>query len=239
MVTSWKTSNIDIFCCPEESSFYSSCIEQLVLKQSQESTVILEFGSGDAVPVIDALKRTTFLGRVYGFELDEIAAKTAQKNIYKSRLNQTYTVESQSFFDATRPQADYLISNPPYLPALDNNISNPFLHGGLDGSQITRDLLSLRYPNVMLLLASYSNPESVIAYALDQGYKVENFWVTPLPFGQYSSEPKVRRYIHQMRVNKLAFYSQNIYLLAGVLFKKQSIASIDLSNELLQMMTAL
>jgi len=36
----------------------------------------------------------------------------------------------------------------------------------------------------------------------------------------------------------MAFYSENIYLLAGVLFKKQEKSQRDLSIELIQLMTA-
>jgi hypothetical protein len=37
----------------------------------------------------------------------------------------------------------------------------------------------------------------------------------------------------------MAFYSENIYFLAGVLFKKQQKSTVDLSTELVQVMTAL
>jgi hypothetical protein len=42
-----------------------------------------------------------------------------------------------------------------------------------------------------------------------------------------------------MRENSQAFYVGNIYLLAGVLFQKQQIATTDLSNELVQVLTSL
>jgi len=54
-------------------------------------------------------------------------------------------------------------------PAIDDNIYQPLLHGGTDGSTIARRLLSLNYENVLLML--YSNPElSLIA----QDYYVAN-----------------------------------------------------------------
>jgi len=37
----------------------------------------------------------------------------------------------------------------------------------------------------------------------------------------------------------MAFYSENIYLLSGVVFKKQSGMKVDLSAELIQIMTSL
>lgn len=43
----------------------------------------------------------------------------------------------------------------------------------------------------MLLVSSYSHPASVLAHAAACGYRVVDFLVTPLPFGTYSSQPKV------------------------------------------------
>ncbi len=237
---SLQTSKPSVFCCPEESNFYSACIENFVFKQSLDSTAtILEFGSGHGFPVIDALKRTAFPGKVYGFETDEVAAKTAQKNIWESYLTQQYIIEPRSFFSAPRPKGEYLISNPPYIPALDDNIYNPLLYGGVDGSQITKDLFSLHYPQVMVMVSSYSNPVGIIDYALNQGYWVENFLATPLSFGEYSSELKVKRHIYKMKAEKLAFCSENIYLLAGALFKKKDIATANLAKGLQEVLTSL
>lgn len=56
-----------------------------------------------------------------------------------------------------------------------------------------QDLLSLGYGSALLLLSSYSNPRSVLRHARAQGYRVADFLLTPLPFGTYSSEPKVGR----------------------------------------------
>ena len=74
--------------------------------------------------------------------------------------------------------------------------------------------------------------------SLEQGYYISKFLVSPLEFGYYSSEQKVRNTIAQMREKNMAFYLQNIYLLAGVLFQKQRQAPYDLSNELFQSMTS-
>jgi hypothetical protein len=50
---------------------------------------------------------------------------------------------------------------------------------------------------------------------------------------------KVKNAIEQLRRNGQAFYSQNIYFLAGVLFKKEDDYNLDISTELLKVMTAL
>ncbi|NJM23965.1 MAG: SAM-dependent methyltransferase [Richelia sp. RM2_1_2] len=228
----------DVFYCPEESEFYSQCIKELVLKQCNKSEIIVEFGSGDGSPVINSLLETKFLGKIYGFELNDSAYEVAKSNLRKYQLDSKYIVKNQSFFSSLIPNAQYLISNPPYLPAIDNKIYQPLLHGGIDGSEIARQLLSLNYQNVLLMVSSYSNPQRLIEYAISNGYSTGNFMISPLNFGYYSSEPKVKSAIFQMQKKGLAFYSENIYLLAGVLFTRNQM-TVDLSSELIQIMTSL
>jgi hypothetical protein len=89
------------------------------------------------------------------------------------------------------------------------------------------------------MISAYSNPVETIDYAIAQGYQVVDFMISPLRFGYYSCEPKVRDSITNLRQKHKAFYSQNIYFLAGVLFKKSDSSNVDLSAELLKVMTAL
>lgn len=228
----------DVFYCPEESNFYSYCLKSLVLNQCDRSEVIVEFGSGDGSPVISSLINTRFNGIIHGYELNDLACKIAQSNIDEYELNDKYIIHNDSFFESSLPKAEYLISNPPYLPAVDNNIYQPLLHGGTDGATIARKLLSLGYENVLIMLSSYSNPEGLINYAIAKGYSIANFMISPLKFGYYSSEPKVKNTILELRKNQMAFYSKNIYLLAGVLFTQHESVG-DLSTELIQLMTSL
>ncbi|MFP4409897.1 methyltransferase [Coleofasciculus sp.] len=239
-----NSSNLkDIFFCPEESNFYSLCLENLVLNHCNNSEVIIEFGSGDGTPVINSLLKTElkteFHGLIYGFEINKLAWKSAQSKIQEHQLSTKYIIQNESLFDVSKPDANYLISNPPYLPAADDKIYHPLLYGGNDGSTIAKRLLSLGYKNILLLVCSYSNPKALINYAITQGYNISNFIISPLKFGYYSSEPKVKNTIVELQKESKAFYSKNIYLIAGVLFCKQDEHTIDLSTELLQVITSL
>ncbi len=238
MLTSPKPLK-DVFFCPEESNFYSYCLQSLVLNNCLSSETIIEFGSGDGSPVINSLIQTKFDGVVHGFEVNSLSCELANEKINVSSLSDKYIVHNLSLFDTALPQGDYLISNPPYLPAIDNKIYQPFLHGGTDGITVTRQLLSLGYENVLAMIASYSNPVGAIDYALTKGYHIANFIISPLKFGYYSSEPKVKNRIEELKKDQMAFYSENIYLLAGVLFTKQSGCQENLSTELAQLMTCL
>lgn len=233
----------EVFSCPEESHFYSHCLERLVFQDCAESDFVVEFGCGDGSPVINALGRSSFKSVIYGYELNPAAYEVARSRVQQCKLDDRYKIQNQSFFDSQRPKARYLIANPPYLPAIDNQISMPLLHGGTDGATITNRLLTLDYPSVMTLVSSYSNPVGTITHAVEQGYCVADFMVTPLPFGYYSSEPKVKGQIEELRRHWKAFYSSSIYFLAGVLFQKKSLTetdlTADLTAELIRVMTAL
>lgn len=232
-------SENEVFFCPEESYFYSHCLEKFVLSACLDSELVVEFGCGDGSPVIHSLVRDAFAGAIHGYELNPSACQVAKSRIEKYKLKDKYVIHNESFFDAERPDAEYLIANPPYLPSPDDDIQMPLLRGGCDGSEITRELLALDYPTVLLMVSSYSNPIDTINDAILNGYYVADFMISPLQFGYYSSEPKVRDTIHQLKNDRRAFYSENIYFLSGVLFRKQHRTAVDVSTELLKVMTAL
>jgi methylase of polypeptide subunit release factors len=227
----------EIFFCPDESHFYSQCLERMVFNVCQDGTSIVEFGAGDGSPVINSLLKSQFNGLVRGYELNDIACKVAMDAIEFHRLNHRYVVHNSNFFDSA--PADYLIANPPYIPAIDADIYMPALHGGSDGAGITKKLLEMNFPHAMLLISAYSDPAGIIEYAIDLGYQVEDFIASPMSFGYYSSEPKVKQRITELHQHRKAFYSQKIYMLSGVLFKKHHNQKTDLSSELIKIMTAL
>lgn len=53
-------------------------------------------------------------------------------------------------------------------------------------------LMSLGLEKAMLLISSYSNPVETLEHARREGYILRDFLLTSMPFGTYSSEPKVR-----------------------------------------------
>ncbi len=229
-----------VFFCPEESQFYAQCIEKMVLMDCTSDQTIIEFGAGDGSPVISSLLKYPFEGLIQGYELNANACQLAQSRAQQYRLTNQYQVYNQCFFEGFRQAAaTYLIANPPYIPAADNQICMPALHGGVDGATITMRLLSLGCPNALLMISAYSNPVETIEHAIAEGYQVVDFMISPLQFGYYSSEPKVKQQIQQLQKAGKAFYSPKIYFLAGVKFKQRSPYNVDLSNELIKAMTAL
>jgi methylase of polypeptide subunit release factors len=229
-----------VFFCPEESQFYAQCIEKMALMDCSNDQIIIEFGAGDGSPVISSLLKYPFEGLIKGYELNMNACKLARSRIQQYCLMDQYTVHNQCFFEGFhQSQANFLIANPPYIPAEDDQICMPALHGGVDGASITMRLLSLGCQNVLLMISAYSNPVETIEHAIAEGYQVVDFMISPLQFGYYSSEPKVKRQIQQLQKAGKAFYSSKVYFLAGVKFKQRSAYSVDLSHELIKVMTAL
>ncbi len=235
----------EVFFCPEESLFYSQCLDRMVLNICKDSTAIVEFGSGEGSPVINSLLKNQFNGLINGYELNSKACEVARSRIEYHRLSHKYVIHNTSFFEqgdfeqGDQSKETYLIANPPYLPAINNDLYIPDLHGGTDGSAITKQLLAVGYESAMLMISAYSDPVGTIEYAINQGYQVDDFITSPMSFGYYSSEPKVKWRIAQLRKHGKAFYSQNIYILAGVLFRKRHELKPDLSAELIKSLTAL
>ncbi|MGG6237148.1 SAM-dependent methyltransferase [Nodosilinea sp. AN01ver1] len=228
-----------VFFCPEESQFYAQCLEKMVLSQSTSAGPIVEFGSGDGSPVIQALLRSSFKGAIQGYELHSAAYQLAKFRIEQYGLTPYYQVHNHCFFEGSVTEARCLIANPPYLPAPDNQLYMPSLHGGDDGATITKQLIAQGCEQVMLMISAYSNPVDTVNHALKLGYDVVDFMVTPLKFGYYSCEPKVRDSIAKLKRRRQAFFSERIYFLAGVLFRQKSASTACLSEEFLKVMTAL
>jgi hypothetical protein len=229
----------EVFFCPEESQFYSQCLENMVLSRCTHNDLVVEFGSGEGAPVINSLLKNKFESIIHGYELNSAACKLARSRIKQYQLKDKYVIHNQCFFQRAPNHASYLIANPPYLPAPDDDLYMPSLHGGTDGATITKRLIAIGYNNVLLMISAYSNPVETVNYAIAQGYQVVDFMLSPLKFGYYSREPKVKQAIVELRKNSQAFYSQNIYFLAGVLLKKKDAHHLDLSAELLKVMTVL
>jgi methylase of polypeptide subunit release factors len=228
-----------VFFCPEESQFYAHCLEKMVLSQSTTENSIVEFGAGDGNPVIQALLKSAFRGTIHGYESNPEACQLAQVRIQQYRLDSHYRIHNACFFEQSPQSAQCLIANPPYLPAPDNQLYMPSLHGGDDGATITKRLLANGCEQVMLMISAYSNPVDTIDHARKLGYQVVDFMVSPLKFGYYTSEPKVRQTITALRHKQKAFFSENIYFLAGVLFQRHSSLNACLSEEFLKVMTVL
>lgn len=229
----------DVFFCPEESQFYAQCLEKLVLSQGPSESSVVEFGAGDGSPVIRALLKSSFNGLIQGYELNSEACQIAQSRIELYGLDDSYQVHNACFFENSPESAQCLIANPPYLPAPDDQLYMPSLHGGHDGASITKRLLSHGCEQVMLMISAYSNPIDTVEHALKLGYQVADFMVSPLKFGYYSCEPKVRNTITELRSKQKAFFSDKIYFLSGVLFQHRSSNIPCLSEEFLKVMTAL
>lgn len=231
----------EFFFLPEESNFYSYCIETMVLNRCKKSETIVEFGSGGGRPVVDALLRTEFEGLIHGFEINSAGYESAKALIRNNNLSGKYKVSNLSFFEQP-PEAEYLIANPPYVPVRDGgdkNIYRADSYGGSDGSMIIKRLLSIGYSNILLMFSGFSNPEGIAQHALSLDYYITNFLLKPRKYGSYTSQPFIKDTISELRKKSMAFCSENIYMLAGALFQKRQFADVNLTSEFIKIIKSL
>src|SRR5215213_1940403 len=193
------------FSSADESAHYGFSVCMLLehyrgqLRWEEEG--VAEPGTGDATAISDVVASLPGL-RVAGFDVSEPSVRTARANIAVRGVADRYTVEHGDFFDSADSSgglpASTVIANPPYIPALDDDVLMPELWGGVHGNDLVLQLLKAGYENVITAVASYSDPVTTVRTAGDLGYRVANFLTMALDFGRYSSEPKVRAHIQRL-----------------------------------------
>src|SRR5215469_11435819 len=182
-----------IFKDREESEFYAQCVRDFLFRHGYElleNKEIVELGVGTGETIVELLKYHDFTGKINGYEIDRASYEYAQKVIADHSVGDRYIVINDDFFAAVLNSVagGGAISNPPYLPACERPTQIPELWGGLDGSQVTKQIVECGFECLILLISSFSNPLSVIEHALSHGYKVLDFAVRTMRFGTYSRE---------------------------------------------------
>ena len=215
---------LTVFDSREESTFYGSCIRRFLFTKPKIDSQIVECGSGDALPIIDAIQGTDFNGMVTSYEINQSAADLATEHIAKSGLNDSYQVINENFLKVGLSSSyDVLISDPPFLPSLSDEIIDPYLRGGDNGNEFTLDLIKMGYQEMVLMIPSYTDPVKTLEVAREHGYDLLDFVIAPMKLTFYSKDPEVYSRLTYMRALDKAFFSDDYFLLAGVHFKKQNI----------------
>jgi methylase of polypeptide subunit release factors len=216
-----------VFCDDAESQFYAHCVKDFLLRNLSEPLQrrpIAELGTGTGEAIASVLAEPSFPGEVHGYEIQPEACAHARQLLLHRNVR-GYRVFHQDFFAVARHyRTGYAISNAPYLPASDAAIKMPELWGGPDGSRVIKRLLRSGFERLVVTVPSFSNPLAIIDHAARHGYKVADFAVRTMPFGPYSSEPKVQAQIERLQSARLrkAFTSADRYCLAGVLWTKEN-----------------
>ena len=223
----------EVFVCEEESDFYSEAVSEF-FDSIPRDVLVREFGVGDGMAVIAALRGESFSGEVVGYETQATAYEAALRNIQDAGLKSRYVIKLQSFFDEVSPSDnEYLISNPPYVPSSNKEeLILPELWGGEDGSDLTKRLLEVGYKECMIMVSSISNPFSVISFARIKGYRVKRFQIREMAYGRYTSQDLVQKTIKKLELKNIAYTKKNAYLLGAVFFSMSDGA--DISHEFLR-----
>ncbi|CAA9344924.1 MAG: hypothetical protein AVDCRST_MAG48-3877 [uncultured Friedmanniella sp.] len=216
------------FTCADESAHYAFSVCMLLQQYRQHlpwaDEGVVELGTGDASAIADVVRGLPDL-RVHGYDISATSVDAARRNIAERGVSDRYTVELADFFDSAdsalgsrRPRT--AISNPPYIPAPSRDILMPELWGGEYGNDLTLQLLKSGHPDVIVALPSYADPVTTLATAADLGYRVVNFLAMGLDFGQYSSEPVVRRQIERICAEGRGWAGDDEYMVAVVLLSQ-------------------
>lgn len=232
-----------IFRDREESEFYAQCVRDFLFRNAYElleNKDIVELGVGTGETIVELLNYHRFTGKIRGYEIDQDSYDYADRLAAEHAVADRYMVIKDDFFEAVKSSvaSGCVISNPPYIPAPDQAISIPSLWGGSDGSQVTKRIMDCGFESMILLVSSFSNPLDIVAHSAKCGYRVIDFAVRTMRFGPYSSEPRVRQRIEQLRSQGLAFVSADRYCVAGVAWVKGQ-GSVDLSGSLARALTSL
>jgi predicted RNA methylase len=229
------------FSSTDESAHYgfSVCmlLEQYRDQLGWPQEGVVELGTGDATAIADVVLALPDL-RVRSFDISAESLETARRNIAARGVSDRYTVELGDFFDQADSAAgravSTVISNPPYIPAPDRDILMPELWGGVHGNDLVLQLLKGGYPNVVVAVASYSDPAETVRTAADLGYRVVNFLAMGLDYGTYSSEPKVRDHIRRICRAGRGWTGDDDYMVAVALFTQDPAIPGDRSAQLLK-----
>ena len=229
------------FSSADESAHYgfSVCmlLEQYREELGWEDGGVVELGTGDATAVSEVVAALPGL-RVHSYDISADSLETARRNIAERGVADRYTTELGDFFDAADaaggPAVATVIANPPYIPAPDRDILMPELWGGVHGNDLVLQLLKAGYPNVVVAVASYSDPAGTVATARDLGYRVANFLAMGLDYGTYSSEPKVREHIRTICAEGRGWTGEDDYMVAVALFTQDPAIPGDRADQLLR-----
>lgn len=227
-----------VFTDSEESIFYCRCVKKFLLDVKPHPQIeITEFGSGDAGAMARYLARSRYRGVVRGYEINKESYLRARRSIQDSGVATRYMVKRADFFTARHDRGGALIVNPPYLPAPAPRLVMPELWGGPDGTRVVKRLIDEGFDQLMMLVASISDPIGVIKYAQRRSYRVVDFSITTLLFGKYTLDPIVFHQIQRLASRGKALVRSTSYQVAAVHFRKSEDGVPDRSQKLLDQMT--
>ena len=229
------------FSSADESAHYafSVCmlLDQYRAQLRWEDAGVVELGTGDASAIAEVVRALPGL-RVQGYDISAESVEAARANIAACGVADRYTVELGDFFDSSDsaggPPVSTAIANPPYIPAPDRDIRMPELWGGEYGNDLVLQLLKAGYDNVVVAIASYSDPGTTLRTAADLGYRVVNFLAMGLDFGPYSNEPKVRRQIERICAEGRGWAGPDGYMVAVALLTRDPAIPGDRTAQLVR-----
>ena len=130
---------------------------------------VLDMGTGSGALAEEAARHAEY---VVGVDVDTDAVQYAREHVL---LDNVEFMESD-LFNKVEGRFDVIIFNPPYLPRDKADIEDLQIYGGTYGYETilrfldeARDYLK-KGGHILLLFSSFSHPEKIKEYMLEQGY---------------------------------------------------------------------
>ena len=232
--------NISRFVATKDSLLYSKLLKESFDRLNDSSTLI-DLGTGSGVPLISAFLQTKTKAVAIGLDIDNEALKIARDNLNLFKLEGRVQLKCQSMLDYLSDSTNFtaaeklaVAANPPYLPCpgAPTEEFTP-VHGGEDGTLYLEGILTRPYSEntlVAIQWGSVTNPAKI--FALIHGrFEIRFLQAWELPFGKYSLSPAINAHLHRQRdlgkavFNGIAGSSQSQLVFGAILVpKKKSLA---------------
>jgi methylase of polypeptide subunit release factors len=208
--------NISRFVATKDSLFYSKLLKE-TFDRLDDSSTLVDLGTGSGVPLISALLQSKAEAVALGIDIDAEALKIARENLKLFEFEDRVQLKCQSMLDFLTDSKNFndvnkadqntgpkvaIAANPPYLPCpgVPTEESTP-VHGGEDGTLYLEKILTHSYPEKTLVAVqwgSVTNPGKVFDLIHDR-YGIQFLQAWELPFGKYSLSPAINAHLHQQR----------------------------------------
>jgi methylase of polypeptide subunit release factors len=199
---------ISRFVATKDSLFYSKLLKES-FDHLDDSSTLVDLGTGSGVPLISALLQSKTKAVALGIDIDAEALKIARENLKLFEFEDRVQLKCQSILDFLTDSKNFntgqkaaIAANPPYLPCpgVPTEESTP-VHGGEDGTLYLEKILTHSYPEKTLVAVqwgSVTNPGKIFDLIHDR-YEIQFLQAWELPFGKYSLSPAINAHLHHQR----------------------------------------
>lgn len=205
------------FVATKDSLFYAKLLKR-ALESFKSSELLVDLGTGSAIPLISAMSSPHRSVRAIGVDLDDAAVKVARSNVAHFGMSDRIEIIKNNLDNFLRVTEGYhghskiVASNPPYVSCPDFSDDGLMpVNGGSDGTHYLQKILAYDFPDNSCLAiqwGSITNPVKMFDL-IESKFQVLSLHAWEVPFGNYTRMPHVNSYLVKQRDNNLATFGGN------------------------------